>query len=751
MVRETFSVITLVLLSGTAMPLFAQTAPAQDNATLPEIVVTAQKRTENIINVPISITVLSNEQLLQSARRTVNDLQYAVPNLTTYSNTDFSPNIVIRGFESSARNIGFESSLGVYIDGVFTGRTQSFTQELDDVARLEVLRGPQGTLFGKNTTTGAINITTERPGKDLHANLRAEGGNYGYYRGSASVSGPLLTDVVAAKLSGFVTGHNGYVRNVAPGAPARLQNDKSYGMRGEIRITQGDSLDIAIRGDYSHRNSTSSQNEISATLENPFDLPVNNVIPGPRTVSQNIADVGTRDLYGGSVTVNYTLGNNGVLTSISALRGIKATSNGDVDSTPLKILGFNSREKLSQFSQEVRYASSDADAFKYVVGLYYFSQNAKQKRAFTLEQDLVDIFVNGFGLPPEFLVPAAVSPDAAIDTKSYAAFANASYDITDALTLNAGLRYSRETKKLTLSQSAPPALSASFLDFPATKDSLKSSDLSPTVGLSYKLGERMNTYLRYSKGFKSGGWNTELVPASVAILNTAGDVTGYNLGLVKFKPESIENYEFGFKSELLDRKVRFNLAVFLQDFKNIQLLQFVGGVQGFSVGNAPKARSTGFEAELAARPTRNFELSASLGYANSRYRSYKNADANGTDLTGRRLDTPKWTATLGAQYTYPVSENVAVVIGGDYAYRSSRPGDPFEPNSALKAFGLLDGRLGVEFGERWNVYLWSKNIFAKDYLISRYTDTSSALVGLSQQNESYGDPRTFGVRAGLKF
>jgi iron complex outermembrane recepter protein len=750
--RNRLTVTAALLLASTATPALAQQSAATPRSgEIGEIVVTAQKRTEKLIDVPISITVLSNDQLQQSARRTVNDLQYAVPNLTTYSNTDFNPNIIIRGFESSARNAGFESSLGVYIDGVFTGRTQAFNQELDDVARIEVLRGPQGTLFGKNTTTGALNITTERPGNELRGSVRVEAGNYNYFRASVSVSGPLVQDKVAAKISGFSTKRDGYVRNVAAGGFPRLQDDQSYGGRGEIRITPTADLDIAIRGDYSYRRALSPQNEISRTIENPFGLPVNNVIPGPRTVSQGPGDVIKRQIYGGSLAINYTFGNDGVLTSISAARGLKLSGFGDVDSTLLDLLGFRSNEKLSQFSQEVRYASSDKGRFKYVIGAYYFSQVISQQRTFVLGRDLIDLFVNGIGAPPESLVPAGVSPDARVKTTSFAAFANASYDLTDALSINAGIRYSRETKNLTLSQAVPAALGGSFLDFPATRDRIRDSDVSPTIAVIYKISERMNTYLRYSKGFKSGGWNTELVPAAVAVVNGAGAVTGYNLGIIRFRPESIENYEFGFKSELFDRKLQFNLAVFQQNYSDVQISQFVGGIAGFATRNAAKARSTGFEAEFAARPTRNLELSVNLGYADSKFVNYPDADANGTNLKGRRLDTPKWTVTLGAQYRYPIGNNASIVAGADYAYRSSRPGDALDPNSGLGGFDLLDARLGVELGDRWSVYLWGKNVFDKDYLVSRFTDNSSSLIGLVQQNESYGEPRTFGIRAGLKF
>jgi iron complex outermembrane recepter protein len=763
-VRRVSKIVISILLAGVATSALAQTSSRAEPDQIKEIVVTAQKRTEKLIDVPISITALSAEQLEQSARRNVRDLQYAVPNLTTYSGYgEFNTNIIVRGFESSARNVGFESSLGVYVDGVFTGRTQSFTQDLDDVERLEVLRGPQGTLFGKNTTTGAISITTKRPGNDFEGNAKLEGGNFGYIRTGLSLSGPIVTDKLAVKVSGFTASRDGYVENViTPGEPA-ADNDKSYGVRGEIRFTPTESLDIALRGDFSHKSSFPYQGEVIATLENPLDLPTDYLVPGIRTISAE-RDNESRDLYGGSLAINYTLGNKGVLTSITALRGLKFMSGGDADSTPLDIIALDTRERLSQFTQEFRYASPDDGPFKYVIGGYYYSQTAKSKRAFILGsvvRDVLSAFLDTQGVPaadiPALLAPGAITTDATVKTISYAVFANGSYDFTDQLSLNAGIRYSNETKTIATAQTAPPALdiggTGQFVNLPATSDRFKDHDFSPTVGLSYKFSDRVNAYVRYSKGFKSGGWNAELFTPEVVVFDTAGNVTGYSLKPISFRPESIENYEFGLKSELLGRKLRINLAVFQQDYSDIQISQFVGGVQGFSTTNAAKARSRGFEFEVNARPLRGFDFSASLGYADSRYRRYLTVDGNGdpADFSGTKLQTPRWTATIGSQYSYPVSADVNVVVGTDYSYRSNLPSDPLDPISGLPAFSVQDARLGIEAGDRWSIYVWGKNIFANNYLISRGVDTAGAVAGLSLLNVSYGEPRTFGVRANVKF
>jgi iron complex outermembrane recepter protein len=761
--HKTLKTVSFLLLASVAMPLWAQSAPADEAVEIPEIIVTAQKRKEKLIDVPISITALTADQLEQSARRNVRDLQYAVPNLTTYSQTDFSPNIIVRGFESSARNPGFESSLGIYVDGVFTGRTQSFTQDLDDVERLEVLRGPQGTLFGKNTTTGAINITTKRPGNEFEGRVKFEGGNFDYLRGGLSLSGPIVADKLAVKVSGFATRRDGFVDNVsAPEEPA-ANSDKSHGVRTEIRFTPTDSLDIALRGDYSRRDAIVYQNEISETFTNPLELPVNNIIPGVRTIAAD-RNSEKRDLYGGSLAINYTLGNEGILTSISALRGLKYDAAGDVDSTPLDIFTVGFQDRISQFSQELRYASPDDGPFKYVVGGYYFSQTIKSARAFNLGpivQGTLSGFLESRGIPveviPDLLTPPAIDTNSNVRTTSFAVFANGSYDLTEQLSLNAGIRYSNEKKKITLSQVAPLALdiggAEAFINLPATTDEFKDADFSPTVGLSYKFSNQANVYLRYSKGFKSGGWNAELITPAVAVFNANREVTGFTLAPISFKPESIANYELGFKSELFDRKLRLNLAVFQQDYSDIQISQFIGGVQGFSTTNAAKARSRGFELELNAKPARGFDLNASLGYANSKYRRYLTTDGDGNpvDFSGQSLETPRWTATLGGQYASPVSESIDLVVGADFSYRSRRPGDPLDPRSGVPGFSLLDLRLGIEAGESFSIYLWSKNILNKNYLNSRFTDSSGGLVGLTQQAESYGEPRTFGVRASFQF
>jgi iron complex outermembrane recepter protein len=751
--RKAFKFISVAVLSGVSLPALAQSTPQpQSDQEVEVIVVTAQKRTENLIDVPISITAISGDALAASARNNVSDLQNAVPNLTLYATNGFSPNIIIRGFESSSRNVGFESSVGVYIDGVFMGRSQSFLQELDDIARLEVLRGPQGTLFGKNTTTGAVSITTRRPGNDFGGQAGFEIGNYDSLRANVALSGPLIADKVAGKVSAYFNRAGGAVVNVSGTGARDIERSENYGGRGELRFTPTQNLDIALRADYAHRDARTYENEVFENVENPVGIPTNSFVPGIRTVA-DAGLVGEREIYGASLTANYTFQNEAVLTAISAYRNVRFTALGTIDFSVLDFLDQDADDQTSQTTQEIRYASPDDRKLKYVIGAYYFSQNADSRRTYVLGSDYVALGAAGFNVPEDFFRPSEVTANVKVNTTSVAAFANGSYDITERLSLNAGLRYSTEKKRLAVSQIAPLIFDALdiYINVPRTQARLSDSDFSPTIGLAYKVSERINTYLRYSKGFKSGGWNPELLSGAIAVRNGASDITGYDLGRVQFKPESIDNYELGFKSELFDRKLRLNIAVFQQDYKDIQVVQFIGGLQGFATTNAGSARSRGFELELAARPTRGLDLSLGLGYSDARYVSYKNANDAGADLSGRRLDTPDWTVTLSGQYERPLTSGLSFVVGGDYSYRGERPGDPLDTFSGFDGFDLLDGRIGIESDKGWSVFVFGKNLLDADYLIDRQSNSTLSIFGLLDQVGRYGDPLTYGIRGAWKF
>jgi iron complex outermembrane recepter protein len=755
-------------------PAYAQVAEPIDESALEVVVVTAQKRTEKLIDVPISITAITAGQLEARGAKNVRDLAFSVPNLTSYSQNDLNPNILVRGLSSSARSVGFEAGLGAYIDGVYTGRTATFTQDLDDVERVEVLRGPQGTLFGKNTTIGAINITTSRPGNDFTGSASAEYGNFNHYRASLGISGPLIEDRIAGKISASIDSTDGYVRNIFPGGVPFLNNDETFGFRGELRFTPSDSLDIALRGDYSRSSEFGFEDETVEVTRNDFGIPFDAVVPGANTINVNGRNLSERELSGTSLAINYTLPSEHVLTSISAYRKFDGSvEDTDIDNVGFDYVSIDFADTTSQITQEFRIASPDNGRLKYVAGLYYFDQKATSNRNTTIGVDARSVLIGGLGLPAELFVDPAIRTNVRVQTRAYAAFANASFEIIDNLTLLAGLRYTNESKSLLTSQTAlglfsePGVLGPdpTYLNVNPTTDKLSDTDLSPTVGLSYKFSNAATAYVKYSKGFKSGGWNAEFLAPNRE--PTAANPSYFDVTGVRFNSESIANYEAGFKAEFFDRRLRLSSAIFQLDYSDIQLVRFVGGLDGFKTDNAGRARVRGFELELNARPIAGLDLSASVGYADANYVRYviipEILDPDGAGpLTGSpevnqdgfALDAPKWTAALGAQYGIPLSDTLTLTFRSDISYRSERlgSGDLNERSqTTVPSFVTVDGRISLSSDAGWDLALWGKNLSDNRYAIARNPNGNVAFLGVAQQTTSFGPPRTYGVRLGYKF
>lgn len=726
-----------VCLAAIAAVGIAERAAAQsatDDISLEEIIITAEKRSENIQDVPISVTVLSGAELQQRSAESLRDLQFAIPNLTLYSRTDFNPNFIIRGISSGARNIGFESSLGVYVDGVFMGRTSGFNQQLDDIERVEVLRGPQGTLFGKNTISGALNIATLRPGDEFDGRVSVEYGNFDNRRASGYLSGPIVEGVLSAKVSGFTSDRDGFVTNVNASGPASVDDENTHGFRGELRFTPNEQLDIALRGDWSKADRRVLDGEVAEIIDNPFGLPLSGDVPGVRTVSIGGDNIEDREISGGSVTVAYQLDSGHEIVSISALRHLEyALPNSDLDGEPGDFLSNNNRDELKQFTQELRIASPATDPFRYVAGVYYFNQNSDTSRSIVLGDDLRGILA-GFGVPAAFITNLTNS--GSVDTKSFAAFANVSFDVSDHLELDAGVRYNNEQKDFVFGQDGIDVLGLPTIA-PFT-DEIKEEDFSPTFGLNYKPSDDTLLYARFAKGFKSGGWNADILSSSLP-----SDIV--------FDAESINSYEFGMKTEMWDRRARLNIAVFQLNYKDIQISRFNNVTGGFETANAARARSRGFEVEFTAVPAAGFDVSAGIGYADAEFRSYPDA-APGVDLSGAPLDAPNWTVSASAQYSRPVADKVEAIGRLDYAYRSSAPGDGLDAFSGVDGFATLNGRVGLAWDSGLALYFWARNITNNDFVVSQFVGGNLAsTLGVTQRFATYGSPRTYGVSLSFDF
>jgi iron complex outermembrane receptor protein len=766
---------------GETIPVDA--AVAAEGADSGDIVVTARRRDENAQDVPIALSVVGAEALEATGNFTLGQIQQLVPSLQVFSFNPRNTNINIRGLGSNVAltNDGLENGVGFYIDNVYYGRVGQSQFDLVDLQQIEVLRGPQGTLFGKNTTAGAINITTRAPSFTPEFQGEATLGDNGYHQVRASVSAPIIADKVAFRLSVADTHRDGFLTNVYNGSKA--QDYDNFSVRGQLLIRPTEDLSIKLIGDYSKQEQNHVLNVLSGffgTYENGAAIP-NNFIdrvtragykPLPFDAFARRGDSDARYQsnmkgYGVSGQIDWDLGD-AALTSVTAYRWWDWNPANDGDSTSLPIfVKAQQVNRQRQFSQEVRLASTGERTIDYVVGAYYFWQIIRGYGATAYGSAAAD-----WNLPT---VPALIG-NAALNgfeansistpsTKSYALFGQGTWNIDDALKLTIGLRYTHEKKAGEFSQyhvagidlsTLPAAAAAAALGIrnqfnPVTSFSTRFTDnsLSWLANLSYAVAPDALLYATYSRGNKSGGLNLTALPAGVE---------------PEVRPEKVDNFEVGLKTQFLDKRLTVNVAGYWTEIADYQtaITEQVANTVNYRqyIANIPKVRSRGFEADIVYAPTRLISFNASAAYNDATYRDYANApqaperlNLTGLqDLTGATLSgAPKFTYTLGSDIAQPLgnwgSRGIALYGHADYSHRSSFNTSASNSRYAqVPAFGILNARIGLRADDaRWDLSVWARNLTDKDYFLTlspTNTGVISALVG---------EPRTVGVTLRTKF
>jgi iron complex outermembrane receptor protein len=728
--------IQILALHGCALSALAvnpalaapQAAGAKDAMPLEEVVVTARKRVENLQDVPVSITAVSAQEISERGSVRVRDLASSIPNFVFTGPQDNSaPLVTVRGIQSQARvNVGFDSGMGVYVDGVVQGRPIGFNQELMDVERVEFLRGPQGTLFGKNSISGAISVTTRRPSEEFTGEARAEVGSDGLRAGNVYVSGP-LGERVLFSASAFRRERDGYVENLATGR--RVDNDDSIGARAKLLVKATDDLEFTLAGDIVSDDSvTTSARALSGY----------GAVPKPYQTNVDKPTLAARDLSSVSLTVDWKVAG-GTVTSISAYGQMERDRTNDTDAGPLNVVSSKLTNDQDQFTQEIRFTSGTSGVVSYIAGLYYFRQD-----------------INSFGQScfgpitnvPAFLRGLCGDTSGDITTTSKAVFANADWRISDALTFTGGLRYTKEEKELDYLQNGFPFGVAPTL--PRQKDRVADNDLSPTVSLLWKATPDVNIYGTVSRGFKSGGWNLDNI--------TSNSITRFSQ--LRFTAESAWNYEIGAKTTWLDNRLTFNAALYRIKYEELQAVQLQqvlggGGAVVAVVSNAANARSQGAELELVARPSENLLITAGLGYADAKYTDYIDRTAGGAALnfSGNRLDNaPKWTRSASIQYTLPAGA-LRWRFRGDWNMRS----DYFfgrENLVAQRLAGWSTGNLQVSVGnadQSWELTAFADNVTDREYIVAKGSGGFPFPGVGTSETVTYGTPRQIGVRASLRF
>jgi len=678
--------------------------------TLEEIVVVARKRSESLQTVPIAITAVTSETIANIAASDLSDISL----ISTSANIDSDGFVTIRGVGDFARNIGAGARAAVYIDGVLAGRSYAFNQNLLDVERVEILRGPQGTLFGKNSVSGAINIITKKPHNEFEGHVAAEYGNLNHTQLEANINAPLVEDKLFFSVQGSYLYEDGYIQNTL--LDRDLNGRDRYSIRAKMLFQASDNTEIILSGDYLEESVhyTDYLAQPGAAFGGNAEAPD---VFEARHDTDEANDFGYK---GGSLTINHDFDNEYTLTSITAYRenSFEFTAEEDFSSVDGASSLFN--EASDQFSQEIRLSSPAGDTFDYVIGAYYLDQTFVTSRGATLGAAL--------GGPIPIVTPGEVSD------KSLSGFVHANYRPTEFLELSAGLRYTHQEKELLYSSSDPSG--AFFLNFTDFTDDRTDNVLSPKFSVKYTLNDTTNVYTTFSKAFKSGGWNADFITT---------------LDQIAFAPEHATNYEAGLKTTTLEGRLRLNVALFLTKFKDFQVRRFVqipGEGTINVIDNAGAVTSKGFEVEASVLLSQTLALTANYTYNDAYYNEYRDAEGVGVHFDGNDLGlTPKHNAYVALDYDADINADFSLKVHADYNYRGSQFTDA--GNTVLGEVGnrsLFNARIAL-FHEASGVELsvWAKNIFDKTVLGGISTSFLGVMRALPEK------PRTVGVKVKYNF
>jgi iron complex outermembrane receptor protein len=699
----------LALLSFTAVGGVSASALAAEVTAAPppdqveQIVVTAQKRAENLQNVPVSIQSLTANTLDKIGAKDVRDIELIAPSVT-FADGSEQGRTGIRGIVDYSRNAGYDSRVGLYIDGVYLGRSYLNNETLLGVQQIDVLRGPQGTLFGKDTDAGVIAITTKKPTDQFSATAQVEAGNYGEYRVAGLVNGEVEQDL-DAELAVTQQGSNGYYHN-------ELLNKENEGTnqtaeRLELRYHPGSRLDILFSVDDSHQNnSTLHYTYVPKPGTNVFDF---------NSYNNDYAVVNS---YGDALTINYNLDGGYKVTSITAFRGGSQLLDFNNETGPVNLLTPVFHEVTSQYSEEARVASPVTRYFDFVAGVYLFHQLNDENT-----KDIVGPGITSFaGGALKIYANKTIPYGADVETNSYAGFFNGNLRVTDKIEFNLGLRYTEEIKTLSNFYATDPygVFGGNFKD---GYDQMTNSEFTPKVGVNLHPMKNLLLFGDVGTGFKGGAFNIDnTTPSELA----AG---------IRVQPETVTSYEIGLKSDFLEKKARVNITVFREDFKKFQVFTFVTAelngvaVSTTSLANAGSVQSQGVEFEGAIFPFDGLSLSANYTYDDSHFVSYPGGGGTvgTTILSANGAQTPYAPydkAYLSGDYTHPLSNALSGFVHLGYEVQTSENFDPKHVNPVFGAdydipgYGVMDARIGVTAPDKpWTLSLWGKNLTDERYII----------------------------------
>ena len=716
----------------------AQDTESQSGANIiEEITVTVRKREESLQDVPISITAYNEAMLTNKGVKRLRDLEFSVPNMTFTEQGNAFGGFGIRGIYTLVRSIGVESGVSVYVDGVYQGRNSNANIDVIDVERIEVLKGPQGTLFGRNTISGAVNIVIKQPGDEFEGKINASYGNLDRIGANISLSGPIMEDKLYARFAVSHYERDGFTENLFNGQD--LDNEDRQSGRLNLRYLPDDDLEINFsldgfrdrgdtpRGGYLVTNTPGRFWRVDTEFAQLSDPRVTSLDNSP---SNNIGIFEERDIWGTSVSADYRFSNDYTLTSITAYREGNFETASDFDGTGAEVAGGTTGSDSNQFTQELRINSpggmtfsSLPGEFDFVAGFFYLYQDTTAFLLGTIGGGCIQSTCPRSSLPG----PATFGPQSSVKTDSWALYLNANWYLTEKLTFTAGLRYTSEDKELDFQQD--PALAIGIIAVSPLSLETGDDDISPTFSIAYQIMDDVTAYSTISRGFKSAGFNADVVG------NT-------NL---EFNSETVTSFEVGFKSLLFNRRVKLNGAFFFQDYEDLQVQQFIGAVQ--QVSNAAQAEITGLEIELDARITEFVDFSLGVGYVDAEFKDFPDANRAGDNYAGNKLQAaPELTANAALQYANSINGTTEFLVRGEWTYR----GEQFfqadnAPFTRQGGYSLFNARAALRFMDgKYELALFADNISDKVYGTNR-------LGFLGTELGHWGAPRTYGAEVSIDF
>lgn len=730
----------------------------EDVQQLANVVVTAQYRAQKIQDIPVAISAIKGKDLSAKGQTFIDDLLTFTPNAAAQkTDGDTRPRWYIRGLGTGDTAASTVYPVGIYTDGIYINPPVASGGDLYDLERIEVLRGPQGTLYGKNTTAGAVNYISKKPTFGPTNGYATIGlGDYNQRIFEAAVGGQ-LSDNLAARAAVYSESRDGYAKNLATGDNYEDASKQSFRIQFLAKLNQDwDALWNIHRREYSEGGSNGS-----LAVGKYWGLYSR---PDGRDTSLDLAENTDISQEGTSLTLNGRF-DNFSLTSISAYEKTSSKAITDGDYTPYDVSRSWSDNQWKQFSQEIRVASDQSQRLRWIAGVHYFNEN--------LDADGISARPNALlpnGQPNQGAgSPALRRTSYEQDNQSFALFGNTTYDLTDKFSITGGLRWTREEKDLDLSllqiqtgtytngawwkasSYSNPVLNPAAGANGSVNRKKNWSDFTYDLTPEYKVNDHLKTYLRLARGFKSGGFNTGL-STSLAQLTAV-------------EPEYLNSYEWGVKSDWLQGRLIANANIFYYDYKDIQvnLLTNTGGAAGgvvTALTNGAQAEVKGAELELDALPLDDWRIRLSAAYLDSQYKEFINKNPTTGVVTGdysgnSLVRSPKVTVGLGTDYTFHLPNGARIVAGADASYRdreyflADRQDENLEPILSQRAYTIWNTSVSfISANNKYQVNGFVKNVGDKDY---QTHGRPNGAPGSGQYVKTYGNPRTFGVSLTSRF